>query len=51
MYTGFEKIIRETAAQLHFLRFRRPHDPHVRKVHCGHSSSSALKLHVVQRSL
>jgi|LakMenE01Jun11ns_1017448.scaffolds.fasta_scaffold9959540_17 hypothetical protein len=38
-------------AELQFLRFRRPHDPHVLAVHCGHSSSSALNLHVQQQVL
>ena len=38
-----------TVAELQFLRFRRPHDPHVPVVHCGHSSSSALNLHVRQQ--
>ena len=33
-------------AKLQFLRFRRPHDPHVPAVHCGHSSSLALNLFV-----
>jgi hypothetical protein len=63
-------------AELQFLRFRRPHDPHVSlinqacisacshmrlvsharhrwkllPVHCGHSSSSALNLHVCEQS-
>jgi cobalt-zinc-cadmium efflux system membrane fusion protein len=41
----------ETRVQLHFLRFRCLHDPHVLPVHCGQSSSSALKLSVVQWSL
>ena len=40
-----------TVAELQFLRFRRPHDPHVPVVHCGHSFSSVLNLHVWQQSL
>ena len=34
-------------AELQFLPFRRPHDPHVPTVHCGHSSFTAVPEKIV----